>query len=569
MVATYVRGAGAASSNNYRFLKPHAPRGSRVAQPVRHFFVRAWQSYPSSDEAGWTPGGTGSPKKTRLSPERIEELLSRFRQDLENPDHTLVTTKHCKRRFGLSWEQLEELASVAKVSQVSKENPYGADNRGFQQYWLPDVVRVAKEVHGANVLVERYRKYLESGQREEETYRKVFGWSELRKQLERGEQDQDRKQGKNRNPKTGLSALLSVKGSIGKQPLGLKSVKQSFFTNLGIFGTKLSVWILTGSAAMFADCMHSFADVCNATYRYYGIHMSQATPTAKHPYGQERRRFVFADRSASGVLVLGGILPLIHGLHEFNTPHELLLPGATIAVFCVSAFLESLQVKKAYAEIQAQAKEKDMSVLQYLKGGSEMMSISTFTEAGIGIVGSSIGIIGVLAAWSTGVVMYDNLSGIMIAGSVCCAAGFLLRKNEEQLVGCTLPIDLVVRITERILEEKVVTSVHDIKTEVYGVTAVRYKAEIQFNAEAITRRYSEVQTVPSPEAEQMTQDFRRLTEGAPTEQQAQEQVEDFVMRNNALFLANLCMEVRRVEKIVKTELQSAGYSGIHIDLEPY
>lgn len=42
-----------------------------------------------------------------------------------------------------------------------------------------------------------------------------------------------------------------------------------------------------------------------------------------------------------------------------------------------------------------------------------------------------------------------------------------------------------------------------------------------------------------------------------------------MMRNNAIFLANLCSELKRMEKLVKDELRKAGYTGVHVDLEPW
>ena len=51
-------------------------------------------------------------------------------------------------------------------------------------------------------------------------------------------------------------ASMSLRGSVGEQPHGMQAVKQSLYTNVGICGTKLCVWLMTGSAAMYSDLMH-------------------------------------------------------------------------------------------------------------------------------------------------------------------------------------------------------------------------------------------------------------------------------------------------------------------------
>jgi zinc transporter 9 len=527
--------------------------------------VKSFRSFSSTGQTHAPPRRHDRPhpdKKPRnLTSEKIDELVSQYRIALGNPDHTLVTAKQAARRFNINEADLLRLSSS---SCLKKENPYGLEAKEFRQYWLPDVVRLAKDTHGEENLVSRYRKYLESGQREEETYRKVYGWSKLRKQMMQEKEGTAPTESRSNR----FVASMSLRGSVGEQPHGMQAVKQSLYTNVGICGTKLCVWLMTGSAAMYSDLMHSAADVLNALFRYHGIRKSEGGPDAHHPYGQERRRFVFADRSACTVLVLGGALPLFHCWHDINVAHELVMPGATIAVFCISALLESLQVRKAFAELQTQAREKDMTVWQYYKSGSEMMSISTFTEASVGMLGAVIGVVGVVAAACLDSVFYDSLSGMLIAGCVCLAAGSILFKNERQLLGCTLPIDVVVRITERLMDSEAVTSVHDVKTEVYGTKAVRYKAEIQFNAEAITRRCRGLGRIPSPEAEALAMELKALSAN-PDPIELQTLAEDWVMRNNAQFLSNLCDELKALETIVREELQRLGYVGIHVDLEPW
>jgi len=536
---------------------PSSPPWRCVSPPWRPFHGASMRADPASIRADPGPSPKAGPD-TNLTVKTVQQLMARFRRDLESPDHTLITSKYAIRRFQLTEADLGRLPSPATA--MSLENPYDANSsRIFKHYWLPDVVRLAKELHGTDHLVQRYSTYVLSGQWEEDSYRKVFGWSKLRKEM--------LQEKKPTEESWSLLDIVSFRGSIGPQPPGMKAVKQSLFTNVGIWSTKMSVWLLTGSSAMLADAMHSLADVVNAVLRYYGIRKSEHSADAHHPYGHERRRFVFTDRSASIVLMFGCVLPLIHGWQDFSVQHELLLPGATIAVFFLSAALESLQVRKAYSELKTQADEKQMTVYQYFARGNEMMSISTFAEACIGMLGSIFGIVGVLASWATGNIIFDKLSGMAIASLVGSGSLFLLHKNEEQLVGCTLPIEVVVHLTHLLLADEVVTSVHDIKTEVYGTRAVRYKAEIHFNAEAITRRYTRLHTVPSPEAQQYVDEFSTLVAGDAPE--AQVRVEDWLMRNNARFLSHLSLELKRLERIIREHLETLGYRDIHVDFEPW
>eukprot|EP00996_Jenningsia_fusiforme_P006342 NODE_764_length_1921_cov_31.037393_g708_i0.p1 GENE.NODE_764_length_1921_cov_31.037393_g708_i0~~NODE_764_length_1921_cov_31.037393_g708_i0.p1 ORF type:complete len:357 (-),score=56.62 NODE_764_length_1921_cov_31.037393_g708_i0:127-1197(-) len=346
---------------------------------------------------------------------------------------------------------------------------------------------------------------------------------------------------------------------------GEQSVRQSLITNTGIFIAKFTVFMLTGSAAMFADGMHSLADVINALYRYHGIWSSQNRPDHVHPYGYERQRFVFADRSAFIVLTLGGIFPIIHGYMDLYHPYAILMPAATIAVFSFSGFMESLQVKKALAEVRGQAKQRGLTPWHYYREGTDVMSIAALTEAAVGIAGAAIGIVGISLAWYTQNSIYDASASMLIASSVASASLFIMHKNSARLVGTTLPLHLALKITSSLQEDACVLAIYDVKTEVYGVTSARYKAEVEFNPEWITRKYMRMGT-----SESRTQDFvGQLTAATQHQESFGQHATDIILRNNAEFLVALCTELKRLESMVRAQLKENGFEKIHVDLEPW
>ena len=84
---------------------------------------------------------------------------------------------------------------------------------------------------------------------------------------------------------------------------------QGLKTNSGICLVKGGVWITTGSHAMFADWMHSIADVANYSYRLMELNRSGRRwkglflaysgrkRDVAHPYGYAPLRYITADRS--------------------------------------------------------------------------------------------------------------------------------------------------------------------------------------------------------------------------------------------------------------------------------
>ncbi len=66
---------------------------------------------------------------------------------------------------------------------------------------------------------------------------------------------------------------------------------------------------------MLAEALHSLADVLNQVLLRVGVLKALKAPTARHPYGHMRDRFVWSLISAVGIFFLGAGASVLHGLH--------------------------------------------------------------------------------------------------------------------------------------------------------------------------------------------------------------------------------------------------------------
>eukprot|EP01012_Entosiphon_sulcatum_P020725 TRINITY_DN25609_c0_g1_i1.p1 TRINITY_DN25609_c0_g1~~TRINITY_DN25609_c0_g1_i1.p1 ORF type:complete len:397 (+),score=37.72 TRINITY_DN25609_c0_g1_i1:36-1226(+) len=358
-----------------------------------------------------------------LSQRDIDAAVARFERTLSTPDHTLITHERARRRYLLTPQQLGQLSTIM--------HQYGAITDGkFTQYWLPEVVAVALRTHGYTALVNSYRERLERTDQQDPA---MYGVANAGAQ-----EDVPR------------PTVRSIHDTVG-----LKSIRQAVLTHTAICSVKLAVWLTTGSAAIFADCMHSLADVINALYRFVGIYRAQRAPDLRQPYGYERQRFVFVDRSAYFLLFCGGVLPIHHSYMEFQETHSIVNPLAVISVFAVSAFLEFFALRKAYLEIADASRVKGITVRQFLFSGQEMMSVCTAVESALGIAGAAFGIVGVGLSVALGTSAPDAIAGMAIGSCVFLGAAFVLRQSEKNLLGATLPLDRVVSIVRKLEEDEV------------------------------------------------------------------------------------------------------------------
>ena len=73
-----------------------------------------------------------------------------------------------------------------------------------------------------------------------------------------------------------------------------KAVMAALIGNTGVGIAKLLAYLLTGSAAMFAETFHSLADTVNQVFLLIGLRLGRRPPDEKHPFGYGRERYFWA-----------------------------------------------------------------------------------------------------------------------------------------------------------------------------------------------------------------------------------------------------------------------------------
>ncbi len=98
------------------------------------------------------------------------------------------------------------------------------------------------------------------------------------------------------------------------------SVSISIATNTAIAAAKGFGWAVTGSPTLFAETIHSVADVVNQVLLKVGEVRGRRGPDAAHPFGHGQEKFFWALVSAVSVFFIGCGLNLYHGVHALISP---------------------------------------------------------------------------------------------------------------------------------------------------------------------------------------------------------------------------------------------------------
>ena len=98
------------------------------------------------------------------------------------------------------------------------------------------------------------------------------------------------------------------------------SVSLSIATNSAIALSKGFGWLVTGSPTLFAETIHSIADVANQILLKVGEVRGRAGPDRMHPFGRGQETFFWGLVSAVSVFFLGCGVNVYHGLQSLLSP---------------------------------------------------------------------------------------------------------------------------------------------------------------------------------------------------------------------------------------------------------
>jgi solute carrier family 30 (zinc transporter), member 9 len=130
------------------------------------------------------------------------------------------------------------------------------------------------------------------------------------------------------------------------------SVSISIATNTAIAAAKGFGWLVTASPTLFAETIHSVADVANQILLKVGEVRGRRGPDAMHPFGRGQERFFWALVSAVSVFFIGCGVNIYHGVQALlqQRPVEPFTP-LVLGLLLFALVLESFTFVVAIREI--------------------------------------------------------------------------------------------------------------------------------------------------------------------------------------------------------------------------
>jgi zinc transporter 9 len=130
------------------------------------------------------------------------------------------------------------------------------------------------------------------------------------------------------------------------------SVTVSIATNTAIAISKGFGWFVTGSPTLFAETIHSIADVGNQVLLKVGEVRGRGGPDREYPFGRSQEKYFWALVSAVSVFFVGCGINLYHGVHALMQAQPVApFTPFVLGLLVFALVLESWTFRIAWKEI--------------------------------------------------------------------------------------------------------------------------------------------------------------------------------------------------------------------------
>ncbi|CAN5452452.1 cation diffusion facilitator family transporter [soil metagenome] len=259
---------------------------------------------------------------------------------------------------------------------------------------------------------------------------------------------------------------------------GNKAIVAAMVANLGIAITKLIAAVFSGSGAMLAEAVHSFADTANQVLLLIGGRRSRKEADEEHPFGYGRARFLYGFLVSIILFTVGGAYSVYEGVHKLQHPEPLSVVWLPIAVILISIVLESFSLRTARREsLPFKGTGSWVQFVRRAKGPELPIVLLEDTAALTGLV---FALLGVGLTIITGDPLFDAIGTLFIGALLILVALILGIETKSLLLGEGASPENVATIRDAINANATVESLVHMKTLYLGPDELMVAAKVAF-----------------------------------------------------------------------------------------
>ena len=292
------------------------------------------------------------------------------------------------------------------------------------------------------------------------------------------------------------------------QPQGNKSVLAALLGNTFVTIIKTIVAFFSGSASMFAESIHSFADTLNQSLLLIGLKRSKRPADDNRGYGYGIERFFWSLISACGILFIGAGVTVYHSIdslirHNSSSVHD--YNYFSIVVLCIAFVVEGITLLIALKELRGERKFSKKILVD-----ADPVTLAVVYEDGAAVLGVLVALSAQFLMHFTGNNIYDSIGGIIVGIILGFLAIILIIKNHHYIIGKSLGEKETEEIIELLLEDPCVENVSEFKSVAIDINKYRIYTTVEWNGSPLYEKIYEAGDLKE-EFDNIKDDFKEFT----------------------------------------------------------
>ncbi|MEZ5215980.1 MAG: cation diffusion facilitator family transporter [Ilumatobacteraceae bacterium] len=258
-----------------------------------------------------------------------------------------------------------------------------------------------------------------------------------------------------------------------------KAIIAAFMANLGIAIAKFIGFLITASAGLLAEAVHSLADTANQGLLLLGSKRAERD-RGDRLFGHGNERYFWAFIVALVMFSMGGLFALYEGIQKLREPHEADNLPVAIVILVAAILMEGYSLRTAAIEARRH-KPPAMSWFRFIRATRSPELPTVLLEDFAAEIGLVLALTGVIVAHVTGEPRWDAAGSIAIGVLLVAVAFILAREMKSLLLGEAATAETAQAITEAMTRSPHVVTVIDVRTFHAGPEELLVAAKVEFD----------------------------------------------------------------------------------------
>jgi cation diffusion facilitator family transporter len=248
----------------------------------------------------------------------------------------------------------------------------------------------------------------------------------------------------------------------------VKTILYALFANLAIAVAKTAAAIFTGSSAMLAESIHSYADSGNQGLLLWGLRRAKRPPTPDYPLGYGKAVFFWSFIVALVLFSLGGLFSLYEGWHKLAHPEPLAYAWVAVGILVFALAAEAVSLRACLHEVNKVRNGR--SLWRWFRESRQSELVVVLGEDLAALLGLVLALVAVLATIFTQNPVWDALGSMAIGVVLIVVAIGIAIEIKGLLIGQSADPEVEARLRRFLESQSQIEKIYRILTLQLGTS---------------------------------------------------------------------------------------------------